>query len=119
MELYDHTSDIEIVVVIVEGVLSRDSWAAQRIEVTDHVRDRGFHCPSVGQSTQTCLGDTGYVDGRDIRITHQWADGEIDRLPALAAELVEKRVAVIVAAGCDAVARAAKAATTTIPIIFI
>src|SRR5712692_1597162 len=56
MELYDHTSDIEIVVVIVEGVLSRDSWAAQRIEVTDHVRDRGFHCPSVGQSTQTCLG---------------------------------------------------------------
>ena len=61
---------------------------------------------------------TGYVDGKNIAIEYRFADGQYDRLPALAAELVRRSVAVIVAASPPA-ALAAKAATTTIPIVFV
>jgi putative ABC transport system substrate-binding protein len=63
------------------------------------------------------LSDTGFVDGHNVTIEYRWADGQNDRLPALAADLIERRVAVI-AATTTAASVAAKAATTSIPIIF-
>jgi putative ABC transport system substrate-binding protein len=64
------------------------------------------------------LGETGYVEGRNMTILLHSADGNFDRLPALAADLVSRQVAVIVAMNSPVPARVAKAATSTIPIVF-
>jgi putative ABC transport system substrate-binding protein len=64
------------------------------------------------------LGQTGYVEGRNLVIEFRFADGRYDRLPALAADLVRRRVDAIVTTAGAANARVAQAATTTIPIIF-
>jgi putative ABC transport system substrate-binding protein len=67
---------------------------------------------------QQGLADDGFVDGKNIAIEYRWASGDYGRLPKLAAELVSRPVAVLVGVGGDASARAAKAATSTIPIVF-
>src|SRR5262249_43153432 len=64
------------------------------------------------------LKGTGYVDGQNVAIEFRWAEGHYDRLPEMAADLVSRKVAVLVSTGGTPSITAAKAATTTIPIVF-
>jgi putative tryptophan/tyrosine transport system substrate-binding protein len=82
-------------------------WLSARSRPADNLN--GFH---------QGLTETGYVEGKNLTIDYRWAEGQYDRLPELAADLVRSQVAVIVTAGGPQVARAAQAATSTIPIVF-
>jgi ABC-type uncharacterized transport system substrate-binding protein len=64
------------------------------------------------------LGETGHEDGKNVKIEYRWAEHQYDRLPSMAADLVRQKVAVMAAVATPAV-RAAKAVTSTIPIVFV
>lgn len=74
--------------------------------------------PQVYQSFREGLEDAGYADGKNTRIEYRFADGNNERLTAFAADLVARRVALIAAPGSSNAPLAAKAATSTIPIVF-
>src|SRR5450759_4704548 len=65
------------------------------------------------------LNESGFIEGQNVAVEYRWAHGNYDRLPALAAELVNRQVAVIVTTGAELSLIAAKAATTKIPIVFV
>ena len=81
------------------------------------VRTPEFDAPLV-EAFKQGINETGYFEGKNIVIEYRWAAGHFDRLPALADELVQKQVALIVTFGGTASARAAKTATSSIPIVF-
>jgi len=64
------------------------------------------------------LGETGYVDGRNVTVEHHWLEGKFERLPSLMVDLVRRRVAVIATPGSTVISLAAQAASSTIPIVF-
>src|SRR6516165_7953163 len=111
----------------IAGLGSAAAWqvvvrAQQRpaIPVIGYLSSRSFEAeaPTLAAVRQG-LNATGYDEGRNVKIEFRFADGEIGRLPALAADLVRRQPAVIIAVGTDRSAAAARAADANLPIVFV
>jgi putative ABC transport system substrate-binding protein len=102
------------------GVAGCGEGAAAGRDAGDRISRHGIARPVGGQSAAIPAGlsQTGHVDCRNVRIEYRWAEGHNDRLPTLAADLVQRQVAVIAIPGGVQSAVAAKSATSTIPIVF-
>ena len=94
--------------------------AQQSIPIVGYINS-GAPAPMAGlvSAFHEGLSEVGYVEGQNVAVEYRWSEGRSDRLPELAADLVRRRVAVIVAIGGSGPAQAAKDATTTIPIVFV
>ena len=109
----------------VAALASATAWphaarAQQTVPVIGFLSGRSpSESASVEAAFRQGLKEIGYTEGDNLHIAFRWADGQYGRLPALAADLVSLRVAVIVSVGGEVVALAAKSATTTIPIVFV
>ena len=91
---------------------------AQQTAPAVGVIDGGFADPKFMAPFKQGLSDLGYVEGQNVTIEYRWADGRYDRLPELAADLVQRQVSVIAVPSNTPASRAAKATTATIPIVF-
>jgi ABC-type uncharacterized transport system substrate-binding protein len=105
------------------GIVSASSFAARAQQSAMPVIGV-LHGVSAAQWTDRMVGfhrglnEAGFVEGRNVRIEYRWAEGQFDRLPAMAADLVDRKVAAICAGAGDVAIRAAMAATKTTPIVF-
>jgi putative ABC transport system substrate-binding protein len=105
--------------------LRRYSLASHRARAQQAMPVIGFINPTAPESVaepmrglRQGLRDAGYIEGENLTIEYRWANNQRERVPAMAAELVRRQVGLIVATGGAQAALAAKAATTTIPVIF-
>ena len=97
-----------------------DAWAQQSaMPVVGFVSGRSPEDPArFGAAFRKALNETGYLEGQNVMVEYHWLEGKYDRLPLLMADLIRRRVAVIATPGSNPASLAAKAATTTIPIVF-
>jgi putative tryptophan/tyrosine transport system substrate-binding protein len=110
----------EIIALLGSAALWPVAARAQAMPVMGFMSARSFESDAdLVAAFRKGLRAIGYIEGRNIRIEYRWADGQYDRLPAMAAELVAEKVTILVAAGGALAALAAKAATSTIPIVFM
>src|SRR5262249_29885017 len=94
------------------------AWAQQpAIPVVGFV-NAGSSDPPLAAAFRNGLNEAGYVEGQNVSVEYHWLEGQFDRLPALMTDLVRRRIAVIATPAGNLAARAAKAATTEIPIVF-
>jgi putative ABC transport system substrate-binding protein len=120
MRLFNETSDVYRGARERGGVACDGAGAAGGVPVIGYLSAQS---PEVEYRLVTIpflqgLNEAGFVEGQNVAIEYRWAENQYDRLPVLAADLVRRRVAVIVTAGTPA-GLAAKAVTTTIPIVFV
>jgi putative ABC transport system substrate-binding protein len=95
------------------------AWAQQTVPVVALIHGGAADAfPNRIAAFRGGLSETGYVEGKNVLVEYHWLEGKFDHLPAVLGDLIRRRVAVIATPGSTAASIAAKAATTTIPIVF-